>query len=58
MSAIHTWACFFLWISLAMQDKTPGRTQTTLCVQQGVTYKADGEADTQIRFVERIICAA
>lgn len=31
MSAIYTWACLLLWISLATQDKTPGETQTPLC---------------------------
>lgn len=33
MSAIHTWACFLLWISFATLDKTPGRTQAPLCPQ-------------------------
>ncbi|KAM9337405.1 CD276 antigen [Symphorus nematophorus] len=28
MSAIHTWACFLLWISFATQDKTPDVTVT------------------------------
>lgn len=31
MSTIHTWACVLLWISLATQKQTPGRTQTSLC---------------------------
>ncbi|XP_070709337.1 CD276 antigen-like [Pempheris klunzingeri] len=28
MSAIHTWACFLLWIGFATQDKTPDVTVT------------------------------
>lgn len=32
MSAIYTWACFLLWISFTTQDKTPGKTQTPLCL--------------------------
>lgn len=31
MSAIHTLACFLLWISFATQNKTPGKTQIPLC---------------------------
>lgn len=31
MSAIHTCVCVLLWISLATQEQTPGRTQTSLC---------------------------
>ncbi|KAF1373270.1 hypothetical protein PFLUV_G00258690 [Perca fluviatilis] len=36
MSAIHTWACFFLWIAFATQDKTPDVTVTCFVSQECV----------------------
>lgn len=34
MSAIHTWACFLLWIGLATQDKTPDVAVTCLVSEE------------------------
>ncbi|XP_072234624.1 HERV-H LTR-associating protein 2 isoform X2 [Leuresthes tenuis] len=36
MSAIHTWACFLLWISFATQDKTPDVTVTCFVSEECV----------------------
>lgn len=36
MSAIHTWACFLLWIGLATQDKTPDVAVTCLVSEECV----------------------
>lgn len=60
MSAIHTWACFLLWVSFATQDKTPGKTQALLCPRNWsvsresfTRIKRLKETDTQIKFVKR-----
>uniref|UniRef100_UPI0037E7875C CD276 antigen n=1 Tax=Semicossyphus pulcher TaxID=241346 RepID=UPI0037E7875C len=34
MSAIHTWACFLLWIGFATQDKTPDVTVTCVISEE------------------------
>ncbi|XP_040921673.1 uncharacterized protein hhla2b.1 [Toxotes jaculatrix] len=36
MSAIHTWACFLLWISFSTQDKTPDVTVRCLVSEECV----------------------
>ncbi|XP_034717497.1 uncharacterized protein hhla2b.1 [Etheostoma cragini] len=46
MSAIHTWACFLLWIGFATQDKTPDVTVTCFVSQECVlpcSFQPGGE---------------
>ncbi|XP_071370310.1 HERV-H LTR-associating protein 2 [Centroberyx affinis] len=50
MSAIHTWACFLLWISSATQDKTPDAHVTCVFSEECVlpcSFQPGGEEEVQ-----------